>query len=292
MKMHAAPVQRLLTLAIVVGVIAFTMPMVPPRDAAAYNLLSSEQEASMGIEAFEQLKKQKKSIPSGAQVDQVNRVASRLKQVVTVPNAKWEFVVFEDATPNAFALPGGKVGVHSGLFQVVQSETQLAAVLGHELAHVTLRHSGKRVSRSTVGSALGGLAGMVLQRKTGMDPRVAQQVTQGAVTLRVLQFSRTQELEADRTGAVYMAKAGYDPQEAVTLWKQMSAYKAKSGGSAPIPFLSTHPMDERRIQELQAKMPEALSYYKSSKVKAQPAPAAVPGPATNVPKALPYPGPR
>ena len=267
--------RRVLVLSLVLG----TLGLTSVRQARAYNLISSEQEASMGIEAFEQLKKEKKVVRAGAQVDMVNRVAARLQPVVTVPNAKWEFVVFEDPAPNAFALPGGKVGVHTGLFQVVENESQVAAVIGHELAHVTLRHSGKRLSRNMVRSTLGGIAGLLLQRKTGMDGRVAQQVTQGAVTLSVLQFSRTQEFEADRNGTIYMARAGYDPREAVNLWKRMAAWKAKAGATAPPTFLSSHPMDEQRIQGLQSVMPEALGYYQ----KATPAvPAATfPAPAGN-----------
>lgn len=281
MKRRAASIDRFLAL----GMVSLSFVLAPARQAWGYNLISAEQEASMGAEAFEQLKKEKKALRTGPQVAQVNRVSARLQSVVSVPHAKWEFVVFEDATPNAFALPGGKVGVHSGLFQVVENEAQLAAVIGHELAHVTLRHAGKRLSRNAVRSTLGTIAGMVLQRKTGIDGDTAQKMTRGAVTLSVLQFSRTQEFEADRTGAIYMAKAGYDPREAINLWKRMGAWKAKAGGTAPPTFLSSHPLDERRIQELQAIMPEALSYYKGS--AAAPAPAAVPAtPGSSVPKAI------
>lgn len=272
MNIQATLSRRVLVPAIVLGAAGLS----PVKQVCAYNLISSEQEASMGIEAFEQLKKEKKVVRSGPQVELVNRVAARVQPVVSVPNAKWEFVVFEDPTPNAFALPGGKVGVHTGLFQVVENEAQVAAVIGHELAHVTLRHSGKRLSRNMVRSTLGGLAGLLLQRKTGMDGRVAQQVTQGAVTLSVLQFSRSQELEADRNGTIYMARAGYDPREAINLWKRMAAWKAKAGASAPPTFLSSHPMDEQRIQGLQSVLPEALGYYRAT-IPATPVP--VPAPA-------------
>lgn len=294
MKLHATPIQRVGTLVIVAAAVGLALPLTPPRDAGAYNLLSSEQEAQMGVQAFEQLKKEKKVMRSGAQVDMVNRVSGRLQRIVSVPHAKWEFLVFEDPTPNAFALPGGKVGIHSGFFQVTENESQLAAVIGHELAHVTLRHAGKRVSRNMVGSTVGGLLGMVLQRKTGIDPNVAQQVTQGAVTLRVLQFSREQEFEADRTGAIYMARAGYDPREAIALWKRMASYKAKAGASAPVTFLSSHPLDDRRIQGLQQVMPEALAHYNRATGQTQ-APASAPAPVDSTsspPKALRYQGGR
>ncbi|MEM0970551.1 MAG: M48 family metallopeptidase [Verrucomicrobiota bacterium] len=230
--------------------------------SAAFNLLSPQQEAQMGIEAFKEMKSKMPSVRSGSQYNTMMRVASRLRGTVQVPYAQWEFVLFKDDSPNAFALPGGKVGVHTGLFKVTRTEGQLAAVLGHELAHVTARHSGQRVSRSAVGSALGGIAGIILSEKTGMSRRGAQTAAQGAATLGVLRFSRSQELEADRLGAIYMAKAGYNPNDAITLWKNMSAYKAKAGAGAPPVFLSTHPVDSRRIEQLEEVMPQALVFYK------------------------------
>jgi len=288
MKLTATLVHRLATLVLLSVVVALAVPLTPPRQVAAYNFLSAEQEAAMGIEAFETLKKEKNVVRRGREVAAVEAVADRLQRVVSVPHAEWEFVVFEDEAPNAFALPGGKVGVHTGLFDVVQNEAQLAAVLGHELGHVTARHAGKRVSRSIVGSTLGGIAGLLLEKKTGVDGRTAQQVTQGAAALRILQFSRSQELEADRSGAIYMARAGYDPRESINLWKQMAAYKARKGAGAPIPFLSTHPMDDRRITELEVMMPEAMAIYRGpGHPEASARPAREPLP-ENPPKALPF----
>jgi metalloendopeptidase OMA1, mitochondrial len=228
----------------------------------SFNALSPEREAAMGIEQFEKLKSEKPIVRSGANYQSVQRVAARLTPVVRVPNARWEFVVFEDSSPNAFALPGGKVGVHTGLFKVVQNEAQLAAVLGHELAHVTARHSGQRITQGVAGATVGAIAGKILENKTGMDERTAQAIAGGAATLRLLKFSRGQELEADQLGALYMARAGYDPNEAVRLWTNFAAYKARAGGSSLPAFLSTHPVDARRIEELKAYMPTALAEYK------------------------------
>jgi len=134
----------------------------------SFNALSPEK-AAMGIEQFEKYEKDKKMIQSGPEYQAVQRVAARLTPVVEVPNAKWEFVLFEDASPNAFALPGGKVGVHTGLFKVSQNDAQLAAVLGHELGHVTARHSGQRITQGVAGSAIGAIAGKILEKKTGMQ---------------------------------------------------------------------------------------------------------------------------
>ncbi len=244
--------------------------------ALGFNVLSPEKEAQMGAREFSKYKKSKRSITRGRQHEMTQRVAARLTRVVNVKNADWEFVLFDDPTPNAFALPGGKVGVHTGLFKVVQNEPQLAAVLGHELAHVTARHSGKRISNAAAGSAIGAIAGAILKRKTGMDR--APVIAQGAATLRLLQFSRKQELEADRLGAIYMAKAGYDPRQSVELWKRFAAYKAQKAGPNVPGFLSTHPVDSRRIEELNEMMPEALKHYGSgsgSASKKDSAPSAV-----------------
>ncbi len=261
----------------------FFVPLTAQDEALGFNVLSANQEAAMGREEFEKYKKSKKIVGSGSQHAMTQRVASRLTRIVSVPNAQWEFVLFDDATPNAFALPGGKVGIHTGMFKVVENEAQLAAVLGHELGHITARHSGKRISNAAVGSLIGVLGGKILEKRTGMSGEKAQGVAQGAATLRLLQYSRKQELESDRLGATYMARAGYDPQESVRLWERFAQYKAKQGGAAPPAFLSTHPLDSRRIEDLQAYLPVAQREYRASSSAGTPAPAA---PSSNPPKAL------
>ena len=142
----------------------------------AFNLLSPEQEAHMGKEEFRKYKAEHKIVANGPHHAMTQRVATRLVRVVSVPNAEWEFVVFDDPTPNAFALPGGKVGIHTGLFAVVENEAQLAAVVGHELAHVKLRHSGERISNGMAGSAIGALAGKVLENIPAIVSETARTV--------------------------------------------------------------------------------------------------------------------
>jgi len=256
-----------------------------------FNALSPEQEAAMGVSEFEKIKQAKPQVGSGPNYQAVQRVAARLVPVVPVPGANWEFVVFQDSSPNAFALPGGKVGVHTGLFQVVQNDAQLAAVLGHELAHVTARHSGQRITQGVAGATVGVLAGKILENKTGMDQRTAQAITGSAATLRLLKFSRGQELEADRLGTSYMARAGYDPNEAVTLWTRFAAFKAKAGGTSLPAFLSTHPVDSRRIEELKALMPEAMAVYRPGAQAVTPPTARAPQPVEAPPKARAVPAP-
>lgn len=166
---------------------------------------------------------------------------------------QWEFTVLRDDTPNAFVLPGGKVAVNSGLFKVVQNDAQLAAVLGHEVAHDRARHGAERVSQQMVQQ--GGLA--VLGATTGSP--VLTQAAAAALTVGVtLPYSRTQESEADEIGLIYMARAGYDPRQAIVLWQNME----KAGAGGGMEFLSTHPSAGTRIERLQALMPKALAEYR------------------------------
>lgn len=218
---------------------------------------------AQGLKEFATIKSKKKVSSNSSYNAQLQRVASRLKQVIQMPGAKWEFVVFEDSSPNAFALPGGKVGVHTGLFPITQNDAGLAAVVGHEIAHVTRNHAGGR-QKQTVGI---GAAGLILDQiaksrgASGADRLKLGALYGGAATVGLaLPHSRSAELEADKIGAVYMAQAGYDPNEAVAMWERFAAYKNKSGSKQP-EFLSTHPLDSTRINALKAFMPTAQKEY-------------------------------
>lgn len=217
-----------------------------------------------GAQEFAKIKKQKKVSYNSSQNAQVQRVATRLKRVIEMPNANWEFVVFEDKTPNAFALPGGKVGVHSGLFQITQNDAGLAAVLGHEIAHVVLNHSQQRVNQAT-GLAIGTIVLDQILSSRGANSNQRRTAATGAAaagTLGViLPYSRKAELDADKLGALYMAKAGYNPEESVQLWERFSAWRQKQKKSEGPEFLRTHPLDSKRIQQLKAFMPVARREY-------------------------------
>jgi len=220
---------------------------------------------AQGAKQFEVMKREKKISGNAAYNAQVQRVASRLKGVIEIPNARWEFVVFEDKTPNAFALPGGKVGVHTGLFQITQNDAGLAAVLGHEIAHVVLNHSQQRVNQAT-GLALGTLVLDQVLRSKGTSSSGRATAATGvaaAGTLGVLlPYSRKAELDADKLGTIYMARAGYNPQEAVALWGRFSAWRQKEKKGESPEFLRTHPLDSSRIQALREFMPVAQREYR------------------------------
>ena len=202
-----------------------------------------------GAEAFSSYKQKHQVSRDSAARSRVMRVASRLKPHVNLPGAAWEFEVFEDPSANAFALPGGKVGVNTGLLKVAQTDGQLATVIAHEMAHVTSNHAESRL-RNKEAVALGGaILGAVLGQGQDLGA-LAQKGTEVAFGLS---FSRAQELEADRIGTIFMAKAGYDPEEAITLWQRMGE-RSQSGG---LEFLSTHPVSSTRIQKLREFMPHA-----------------------------------
>lgn len=234
---------------------------VPETGRDQINFLPPPKEASLGISEFQKIKSSKKISNNASYNAQVQRVGARLSKVMPVPEAEWEFVVFEDETPNAFALPGGKVGVHTGLFQVTKNEAGLAAVVGHEVAHVVARHSGERLSRGMVtGAAVAG-AGALMNRN-GQDNKMLTAALGAGALLNTQAHSRKQELEADQIGTLYMARAGYDPREAVELWKRFAAWRVQNQQGRSMPsFLSSHPLDETRIAELQRYLPTALAEY-------------------------------
>ena len=244
-------------------------------------LLSQGEEVTLGAQSFQEIR-QKETVSSDPGLNaRVTRVGQRIAQAVgnELPDAKWEFVVFDSKELNAFALPGGKVGVYSGLLRLAESDAELATVMGHEIGHVIARHGAERMSEAMVISGVGALGSAIVEAKTE-DPKWKQGFELaygGAATLgRVLPHSRSNESEADRMGATYAARAGYDPRAAITFWQKMMAQKqaADKGGAGGAGGLgaifSTHPADQKRIQDLQALMPQVLPIYEQNKGKYSP----------------------
>ncbi|WP_275286717.1 M48 family metallopeptidase [Halomonas elongata] len=212
----------------------------------------------MGADAFEQMRQQGPIASASATHRQVECIARELVAAarrhypqVDMPD-EWEVAVFDRSSSNAFALPGGRIGVHAGLLRVAESPSQLAAVIGHEIGHVLADHGNERMTQQLgIKSALllvdllgeGELAQEPLQRALGIGARLGI----------ALPFSRTHEEEADLMGLMIMAEAGFDPAQSVSLWRNMAA----AGGSQPPEFLSTHPAHESRIELLQEHLPEA-----------------------------------
>lgn len=191
----------------------------------------------------ETLKTQKVST-NAAQNERVRRVGGRVVQAAGLAGRSWDYAVFDDASPNAFVLPSGQIGVTTGLLKLVQNDDQLAAVLGHEVGHVVARHAAERYStQSTTGLVLGA----VQSRAGDYAQAVGALGGLGAQVGLLLPFSRSHELEADRLGVDYLAAAGYRPSESIALWRVM-AQQRQSGTPE---FASTHPSDQTRIAALQ-----------------------------------------
>lgn len=213
---------------------------------------SSQELAKQGDEAFLTYRRLHQVSTDPEKTARVKRVAMRLQSVVQVPGMTWQFVLFKDDEANAFAVPGGKVGVNTGLLNVAKTDGQLAAVLAHEMAHVTSDHANSRLQRQqTIGLGSTLLGDLLGGAGEGESYRELSQA--GGQLVFGLPFSRGQELEADKVGMIFMAKAGYDPAEAISLWQAM----AERGGSQQAEFLSTHPVNATRIQELQRFLPIA-----------------------------------
>jgi predicted Zn-dependent protease len=219
-------------------------------------LLPESQDAEMGLQAYQQIKQEEKVSGDAALNQRVQTVGKRIAAVSGHPEWDWQFTLFDNPEPNAFALPGGKVGVYTGLFKVAKNDAQLATVMGHEVGHAIARHGAERMSQGIL-AQLGGIA---VGAATGSQAYV-DLYSQAATLGVILPYSRGQESEADEIGLMLMAEAGYDPREAVKLWQNFEAL----GGERPPEFLSTHPAEGTRIQRLQELMPEALEVYEASR---------------------------
>ena len=217
-------------------------------------LVSPAQVAELGERSWQQIKAQQPQSTNADAKARVARVADRVLRGAGENPAEWEVVTFQSDQANAFALPGKKIGVYEGMLNVAKTDDQLAAVIGHEIAHVEKQHSVERVN-SEAATQLGvQVVGGALQiGGAGGGEQIAALLGAGAQYGLLLPYARNQELEADRLGLITMARAGYDPQAAITLWENMAA----AGGASTPEFASTHPNHGNRIAQLKQMMPEA-----------------------------------
>ena len=215
----------------------------------------------MGAQAFDDLKGKTPREYNSAINSYVKCVANAVTReaVDHTGVSSWEVVVFKDASANAFALPGGKIGVHTGMLKVATSAGQLAAVLGHEVGHVIARHGAERVSQAMATQA-GLLATGVALKDNRNQGTIMAALGVGAQFGILLPHGRKQESESDEIGQQLMSMAGFDPRESVQLWKNM----ARAGGGAAPEWLSTHPSNNRRIKDLESNMHLAMDLYKTA----------------------------
>ena len=244
------------------------------RDQFIY--ISEEKEIAMGLNAFREVLRQAPLSENPEINEMVHRVGNRIAQAANKPEYQWEFAVIQDdKTINAFALPGGKVAVFTGILKVTKNESGLATVMGHEVAHALQRHGAERMSR-TIPEMLGQLGALAAGAVSGHADVAMAAMTAYGVGVS-LPFNRKQESEADYIGLRLMAEAGYDPSESVAFWERMSGCPRAMIGKLcfrsqqAIPeFLSTHPSDVTRINQIEAWVPEAMKHYHPHGAPAQP----------------------
>ncbi len=223
-----------------------------------------KSDAELAVEASKQFAEMTASLPlvtDRATIDYIACVANEVVSVLEYPYSEyeWEMRIFDNESVNAFAMPGGKIGIFVGILAAAQNQDQLAAVIGHEIAHVTARHVNERASRGSLTDVGIQVAAVLLGGgHSGATYTAYEALNQGAVLGIMLPFNRGQESEADVVGLEYMARAGFDPREAVPLWQNMTA---QHGGNEPAEFMSTHPSSERRIEQLISEWPNVLPLY-------------------------------
>ena len=249
--------------AVALGVILLSgCSTVPVTGRSQLNFMSAGEEMKLGLSEFDKMKKELPVSKDPKLNALVQRVGQRIAEVAKgdMPNAQWEFVVFESKEANAFCLPGGKVGIYTGILPITLDDAGLATVMGHEVAHAVARHGGERMSQAMGLQVLG--VGVAAASK---DSKYAQAIAVGyglgSQVGVALPHSRLQESEADRMGLLYMARAGYPPSAAVSFWQRFGEHSRAQGGNTAW-FLRTHPTDQQRVENLRRLLPEAEAVYR------------------------------
>ena len=231
---------------------------VPVTGRSQFILVDESEVASLSAAEFAKMKK----LPADPRLPKIREIGLKIvaaarrddKAGVLPPSSRWEFAVIDDKSPNAFAMPGGKIGFNAGMFAFAPTDDDIAVILGHEVAHVICRHGSERVSQA-MGVAIAAAVADEATKNSSAKTRGTWMaaVGVGAQYGILLRFSRSHESESDRLGLIFMARAGYDPEAAPAFWTRFS----KAGGSKPPEFLSTHPADSTRVNQLRRWMPEA-----------------------------------
>jgi len=240
-------------------------------------LVSNQEVIALSLQQYQEFMRTAPLEKGTANAQMVTRIGTRIANAVAtfyknngyesqLENYAWEYNLVKDNSVNAFAMPGGKVVIFTGLLPVTQSEEALAVVIGHEIAHVIAQHSSERLSQQIALQYGGAIAGGLLGNTQAMQQLGNTVFGLGAQFGVMMPYARKQEYEADEIGLIIMAMAGYNPQTAIPFWTRM----AESGGGAQVPeFLSTHPTDSKRIANIEKIMPGVMQYYKGTGVQNQ-----------------------
>ena len=272
MKIESRRLRACLILTLLIG----SCSIVPLTGRRQLNLVSDSSVLSMGAQQYDEFLSSHEALRKTKEADMVQRVGRRIQDAVEryfaqnnlsgdLKGYAWEFNLVDSKEVNAWCMPGGKVVVYSGILPVAGDEAGLAVVMGHEIAHAVAKHGNERMSQALV-TQLGGTA---LSVALESYPEQTQALWMAAFGVGsqvgiLLPYSRLQESEADRLGLIFMAMAGYDPNEAPRFWSRMAAEK---GGAAPPEFLSTHPSDKTRIEKIKEEIPETMKYYEQDRSK-------------------------
>lgn len=257
------------------GLLVSSCGSVPFTGRRQLQLVSNDEVIALSLQQYQDFMRSATVESGTANAQMVNRIGTRIAKAVEtfytnngyqseLENYAWEFNLVKENSVNAFAMPGGKVVIYTGLLPVTGSEEALAVVVGHEIAHVIARHSNERLSQQIALQYGGSIAEGLLGNSQAMQQLGSTVFGLGAQYGVMMPYARKQEYEADEIGLILMAMAGYDPQVAVPFWERM----AQSSQSGSIPeFLSTHPTDSKRIARITEIMPQVLTYYKGAGVQ-------------------------
>lgn len=226
-----------------------------PTGRKQVTLIPNEHMAKIGADTFSEMLRSRPVVENPRTIDYVGCITRALVADLPAPRGEWSVAVFQDPSPNAFALPGGKIGINSGMLRVARTPDQLAAVVGHEIGHLLADHANERLTQEL--AVKGGL--MLVDLLAERPGSLGHEALRTALGLGarygvLLPYSRTHETEADLIGLDLTAKAGFDPRASLALWRNM----AEAGGGHPLEFLSTHPSHDRRLEDLEAAMDAAL----------------------------------
>lgn len=258
--------------------ITYSCSTVPLSGRNRISFVSESEMQSAAAQSYTALLKDPQTkVLNNADATRVKNIGRKIAAAVTsymnangysaqIQGFNWEFNLIDSKEVNAWCMPGGKVAVYSGILPVTKDDAGLATVMGHEIAHAIAQHSSERASKAAVAEGVGGLIGAATGNKSVATQNVINQVYGlGAQGFYLLPNSRTQELEADHLGLIFMSMAGYNPSNAVSFWQRMAA--ASEGSQKPPEFLSTHPADATRIAQIQKDLPEAQKYFNSTSGK-------------------------